>query len=568
MLSSPLTHITNIVSNVGQTLVVAPLEKLTLGGVDFLQSVATGKGRKYLAGEALPYLEGYFKNIGEGFKRFAGVMKGERAFTNLDVKRLPVATKGAKGVAEKVLSYPMRLLEGADQFFTALTQGAEEAGMAYRASKGIKVANIEAKAAEKAQYRLFRQGLFNENQGAVLDAIDTVTNKLLQARNSKNPIVSTISKFTIPFIQTPTNIFKQGLEYSPLGFTTAIGAKNKTEQIAKAILGSAIFAGGATLLASGRITGQEPIDTTNKQLWRQAGKQPYSIKFGDKWVSYQKLPPAFSFPLSMVAILNDLNENKKIDDTFLSLALRGISKNFQFLSDQSYAKSIGDFMSAAQGEQYSFERLLSNYPTQLIPFRALTGWMARLSDQSQREVDGEGFIEKQMQLLMMNYPGLIQKTPARLDKEGQPIPNQNRFWNALSPVRIQSENKKFADFLESNTKFKKETQIKQAQNDKEKEKIRPIYDQVQLLLQAGDNNKAQEIVNGLSDEEYTAYKKIKTSEKTKLTNKKEVDMFPLYQEIQSLLEVGNIEEATKMVDDMTDEEYRIYKILKDKFSPN
>jgi hypothetical protein len=148
MLSSPTTHIVNTFSNIINSGIVAPVEKAVTGGLDFLSSVITGKEHKYFAGERGAHLSGYFSNIRTGFTRFAEAVSGERPVTNLDLRNIPVATTGAKGAVAKTLAYPMRLLEAADQFFVALTQGGERASLSYRASKGVNVTLPEIQALE------------------------------------------------------------------------------------------------------------------------------------------------------------------------------------------------------------------------------------------------------------------------------------------------------------------------------------------------------------------------------------------------------------------------------------
>ena len=460
MLSSPLTHFVNAFSNAINGGLVAPIEKAVAGGLDWLGATITGRERKYFAGESAKHLAAYFSNIKEASANFAGVLSGKRATTNLDTRHIPVATTGVKGVIVKVLSVPMNVLEASDQFFTALTKAGEISSLEFRAAKGVSVGNIPTKAAEKAAYRLFRQDVFSEEQGHLLDAVDHLTNLVMMARGNKNPIVSNVAKFTVPFIRTPMNIFKQGLEYSPLGYVTLIGAANKTEQLSKAVIGSAVFAGASTLLMSGRVTWAEPINEADRNAFRAAGKQPYSVKIGNTWFSFQKMPPPVAFPFAMVALIDDSIKNKKLDQSTAELILSSIAKYGDFLADQSYAKSIGDLLGAMQGGESDWARVFGNIPQQLVPFRAFGGWLARLTDDIQRKPDPDGtFVEKQVQLLMMNIPGLSEKVPARTDVDGNPIESKNNEINAFSPIRTSTESPEAA------AEFEKLQQIRRMERE-------------------------------------------------------------------------------------------------------
>lgn len=493
MLTSPKTHIVNTFSNTVNSAIVAPVEKAITGGVDFLGSTITGNERKYFAGESGAYLKGYFGNVSEAFARLGDVLSGERASTNLDTRNIPLAPEGGiKGVAEKVLSFPLKMLEGMDQFFTALTAGGESAGLRYRASKGVEISltDLGVTPSDMAAYRLFRQELFPEGQGTLLNAIDELTSKMYSLRNSSNPVISLPARFSVPFIKTPMNIFKQGLEYSPIGFATLAGAAEKSPQIAKALIGSAVFATGAMMIASNRLTWAEPTNETEKSAFKDAGMQPYSLKIGNNWYSYQKLAPGLAFPLSMIALINQAQKDKKLDQSTGELILSAIAKYGEFLADQSYAKSFGDLISAISGGESSIAKLASNYPQQLIPFRALGGWMAKLLDDVQRKPDPQAnFVEKQVQLLMLNIPGLSQNVPARTNSKGEPIPANNNELNAVSPVQISTENPEKAAEYQHLIDIKKLEQQVTAENNLVKDVAQSTWNELSNL--PGDQIKAR-----------------------------------------------------------------------------
>lgn len=440
MLSSPSTHINNAFSNFGGSAIIAPIEKTITGTLDFLASPFT-KERKAFAGEGLAYAGGYGANVGNAAHKFADVLSGKAAETNLDTRGIPLATKGVGKGVYNVLNFPMKLLEATDQFFTTLSEGGERSALELRKSKGVNVGDIEKQVKEKAAYRLFRQEPGDKSQGYVLQAVDELTGLIQRARGSSNPITSTVAKYTLPFVRTPMNIFKQSVEYSPAGFMTIPGAKNKTEQLSKAILGTTAFAGASMLLASGRTTWAEPTGEKQKAAFRAAGMQPYSVKIGNQWVAYSKLPPALAANLALVSALHDAEESKTLNQSQTDAILEGVAKWGNFFADQSYVKQIGDLISATKGDAESFTRFFSNYPQQLVPYRALMGWITRIVDPYQRKIDTDGsLLEKQIQQLEMSIPGLSANVPMRLDNSGNPIENQNRLLNAFSPVRITNEN--------------------------------------------------------------------------------------------------------------------------------
>jgi hypothetical protein len=441
MLSSPRTHIVNIFSNLLNVGVVAPIEKTLTGGIDFFSHAITGGQREHFVGEGAVFAKGSLSNLKGAVNRAIEVMQGKSQITNLDTFRPPIATKGFKGFMAKSLDVPMKALEAADQFFMALTEGGSEAALRYRQSKGGKITgDIKIMAQEEARYRLYRQALNSPNEGALLKAIDFIPKKIMQARNSKNPVIRLVGRFTFPFIATPTNIAKQGLEYSPAGLFTAFGAKSSKEQISKTILGTLATAGAAMLLGSGRLTWAEPVDPDQKTAFRAAGKLPYAIKIGDKWVSYTNLPPAISANLAIISSLDNALKNKKLNETWVDAIMKSITSYGNFFADKSYFKQMGDMLAAVKGDPSAWSSYLSNFPQQVIPLRAFSGWIARMTDAYQRKVDyNSGFINTQVQLLMANIPYFNQQLNLRIDAEGDAVRNQYQYLNSLSPLQFSKE---------------------------------------------------------------------------------------------------------------------------------
>lgn len=103
------------------------------------------------------------------------------------------------------------------------------------------------------------------------------------------------------------------------------------------------------------------------------------------------------------------------------------------------------------------------------------------------------------------------------------------------------------------------------QNYLDKKAFQPTYDKIQQLVKDGNKEEAQKILNGLSDKDYSLYKKLKTADKTKETKGTKSDIYPTFQKIQDLISSGNTEEAQSLVDAMSDEEYKAYKSLKKTF---
>jgi hypothetical protein len=89
--------------------------------------------------------------------------------------------------------------------------------------------------------------------------------------------------------------------------------------------------------------------------------------------------------------------------------------------------------------------------------------------------------------------------------------------------------------------------------DPVKNKLQPTFDKVQQLKAEGKNNEASAIVEGLSNQDYETYKELKTVYNQQVAQKA-LDMKL----------TGNEQETEKLVDAMTDDQYKVYQNLKTK----
>lgn len=127
------------------------------------------------------------------------------------------------------------------------------------------------------------------------------------------------------------------------------------------------------------------------------------------------------------------------------------------------------------------------------------------------------------------------------------------------PVKFQSMNQI------SRNEFYKAVDAKTQSNAKDTRRIQPIYDHVQQLIEQGKDGEVQQIVDGLSNEDYAIYTKIKSSDKSKDTRDTEAKLYQTYQHIQDLKKQGKTAEVQKIVDDMSESDYHAYDLLRNRF---
>jgi hypothetical protein len=496
MLSSPNTHVVNTASNWQGTGLIAPLQKAIEGGLDFTRATITRKDRTRFAGEFAPYLVGYYSNVNNGIKAFTKVMKGQAANGNLDMKIIPLTTKDQKVLSkvEGTLNVVSRLLEGMDQFFTTMTSSGVESALQYRQQKGVKVPLATIQAKNETKYRLFRNELMVKDEGTLLNAIGYLANQVNTLRKAENPLVRTTAKLTFPFLVTPTNISKQAVEFTPLGVGTLPKNKDKTAQLAKMIIGASVVAMAAMLLGANRMTWGEPKDKKQKEAFKAAGLQPYSIKIGNNWVNYSRLHPALAFNLAILAAVYDSQKNGKLKEDAGTQILTALANVSQFYADATFLKNMSDIIDTTQGNISAPVKLASNYVTQFIPFRALAGWTNRFIDDVQRTVDPDAnILQKQLQYVMMQIPFLSSKLPARTGPSGEPIKNTNVLINAFTPNKVTTEDPDFKQLFDVGKvtseaqKGKTNEEIGKAIKDGDNQKARDIADKYNAEVTDGVN---------------------------------------------------------------------------------
>jgi len=437
MLSSPKTHIVNLTSNMIQTA-VQPARKALAGTYDWAISGLTKKERTQFASEAPVFVKKSLAAIPTAWKNAMDSFSGKKAITNLDIERIPSGNKFMKAY-----SFPLRALEAGDSFFRTIIREGELGSLKVKAKKlgkTIDETELFNQAEDFAKEAIFRGELKKQGQGWMLNAVDGLTSLINQAKMSSYRSVRWPAKIIAPFIQTPMNILKQGVEYSPLEFANMIKSKGNTaDQLAKATIGSIVFAGAGTLAQGGNTTWELPTNTKERNAFYAAGKQAYSIKVGNKWIAYTKLGP-LAYPIAMAAALTEALKTRQDDEQALVTAGRIGAMMGAFFTDQSYMQGIGDLVDAMRGDEYKLSRILANPPAQMVPYKSFITWVNRMVDPIYRKVDWtDGIPQAIAQSIMRDMPILSKSLPAYEDPMGQPSERQLPVLNAITPFTVTEE---------------------------------------------------------------------------------------------------------------------------------
>lgn len=472
ILSSPKTHIVNAFSNLIQMAGLNPLTRLSTGMVDLVASNLTGKPRERYISEIPKFYKGAINAVPEAFQNASDALQGKTFQERPDVKHIPTKSKFIDYATLGVGKYVPRALEASDIFFRTLIEQGEKEALAERFGGNPntkQLAQIEKEAKKRAEYYIFRQPIDPSNktgQGDLLSGIDRMTEAVYRFRDVPG------ARWFVRFVQTPMNILKQGIENSPAGILTLKGAKDKSEQMGKTIVGSMVFAGAYYMAMSGKSTWALPKGEQERKLFYQSGKVPYSVKIGDRWVSYSKLGP-LSYALAMASALHYYeNEGPNaLSDTAMEKGFKALAGVMGFFSDQSYVQSLGDLLKVFRLDPQG-AKLLTNVPTQLIPLSSFQRWVNGIIDPLYRKPSSGISVESMTDNLKSSIIGLSQTLPPQTDLFGKPSKKEDALINAFSPVQEKKSDPKMENLLNQQNK------VTQMQN-KAKRKTEDLTDKMQ-----------------------------------------------------------------------------------------
>lgn len=443
ILSSPATHLINTISNALATL-TSPVERLFSAAVDVPVAAIQKRPRARFFGEATRDLIGTRSGVTEGVQKALQIIK--KGYTAEDVVKLelrrPQAIRGPLGA---VINIPSRFLIASDVFFKSINQSAALHAQAYRMARqqgkrGKNLINTYAdlvanpppqlinRAGKIAKYRVFQK-----EAGPFIQAVAGLRKKL-RVGGTDGGTDGGIEplRFVIPFIETPVNLLKFGFERTPAGALTAFGKEGAdvSDQLGKALMGSFVAASIATAASEGKLTGAGPKNRKDRDRLFRAGWQPFSIKIGDRWVSYQRLEPFNQVFTQIATIFDEFVENEAPTSDKIQNVAVALGRN---LVDQSYLAGLSDVLNAVNDPERYGGNVLERFAGSLVPASSALRTATRAIDPTVRDPQG---IQEAIQATI---PGLSQQVRAKETSFGEPIVREGGAVRQAFPIRFTTE---------------------------------------------------------------------------------------------------------------------------------
>lgn len=449
LLSGPLTHATNMVSNTLTNLANIAELGVAAGIGAAREAVGIGGRERIFAGEVgervFSMVQGAQEGVIAARQAFADDAAASIATGKLDVRRpgaIPSVTVDIPGlgptqVGGATVRIPSRLLSAEDAFFQTLAKRQETSALAYRK------AMQEGLSGEKFAQRVAQ--LTADPTKEMLDEIGksqtylTFTKPLgPQGRKIQSAINHyPAMRFLVPFLRTPTNIIKYAGERTVLSsFSKEVranlsgrnGQVAQDTQLARLVIGTAVTVSALYWASSGMITGGGPSDPRARALLYATGWQPYSVKIGDTYYSYLRPLGPFGILLGVSADAAEISD--RADQTDLSeigkLAFASATTN---LLNQTWLQGPSDLAQALNDPERYGESYVQSLTSSLVP--SFLAQEARNQDPYLREARGiiDGWKSR--------IPGLSTSLLPRRDIWGEPIRREGGLGpDRLSPIYL------------------------------------------------------------------------------------------------------------------------------------
>lgn len=322
LLTNPHTHQVNMISNM-----------VTITGLGMQRFIAAlQKDSPIRFREGVEFFHGLMLSQKEAIKNSTQAFKtGQTGFGTgkIELPRIRATSKETldfHGTTGKAFAYGMdyygrmvgvvgKGLAAGDEYAKTISYNAQVRALATRdgVSKGLSgdklknhIANLsnEPNAVMKADALDFANySTFTRELGTTGKAMQTII-----ARNSE-------LRFIVPFIKTPTNIFKFTYEHTPLAFLSSnvrkeleAGGAREALALSKIGFGTSLMMISADWAQNGIITGAAPSDAKTRAALYSTGWRPYSIKLGDGYYSYSRFEPLATL-LGLSADMNQIISN-------------------------------------------------------------------------------------------------------------------------------------------------------------------------------------------------------------------------------------------------------------------
>jgi len=444
ILSGIPTHVVNTVSNTLWLSFQIPHRVLTTS-LEAVAATLKRRPREQFFNETLPFLGGMVKGTKRGKKavwdviRFNKIQEAESKWAQEVGFALGAwdrsNNKFVRGVG-KAITVPTKGLRAMDVMANAIGYQAELQAYARRASnkKGL-----TGSARKQFEINFLKDPPADAHKTALefgkyvtfMSDPGKISSWIIQGREQIPG-----GRLIIPFVNTIGNLLKRGVEMTPgVGLLISKGQK-PTEVVAKQIEGLLVGMYAWEKFDVGEITGAPPKNKAEYDAFYRAGKKPWAIKMGDKWVEYRRVEP-FNTILATVASVRENYANAKGDDSKSEILFNMANDIKNNYLESSYLQGATRFMNR-RGE---FKKFPPQLASSLVPFSGFWRSINRAI-----EAGGEGTAKVRegndwLRAFSQVIPGISGKMPAKITVWGEEVELEGGVFRQWLPYRWSTDRK-------------------------------------------------------------------------------------------------------------------------------
>ena len=474
MLANPRTHIRNMVGNVAMGKTQRIKDKLA-GGIEgivnkFNPEMERTKTIAFANKKTKEFVKEDFKNIDVQSRLELNENKYNPQ-SRLQNSRKTFKHDIFEKTLGKLFNLNDNLLEAEDGL--GLKSSYKKALADYITSNKIDVDNITDKQLSKARNYAIEQA-----KEATFHQANSIASAINQF-SGKNKLTKGVTDAVLPFVKTPMNVAKAGMEYNPAGllktltYDTAklrkgdININKYIDNLSKGLTGTGIAVLGYALADAGMLKASGGDDDKKENYDEATGSQAYSIEIAGKTYSLDWLAPvgiplftgaeAYSIQKSGTEEKNNVSsdDNKKINQILKSLEnwSNAMSKSMSPMSEMSMISGLTSALSSYNEDKLSAmgTNAVKSYVNQFVP--TLIGQIAKTSDEYERSTTSTktGLISKAIDQTKLQItskiPGLRKTLPIKTDiwgnkqkQEGNlPIRALNNFINPSTVKEVTKD---------------------------------------------------------------------------------------------------------------------------------
>lgn len=428
ILSGLRTHIRNIFGNTTNLAFHAASQGPAVA-FDAARSAVTGQKRSIYLSELKPQAVGAVMGIKQGIDDALFTVK--HGYTPKALGTFDVPRPELPGGGKNPFNWVGRTLEAEDQLFYGINYNRELYGRLYAKARGQGLTGEKlvnqiadwklnppreiAAAADKAALH----AVFKEDPGKWVEGI--------LAAKKNIPWLD----FVMPFVKTPGNIIRQGIEATPAALVTqqtrnalAKGGRESAEAVGRAATGTAALAALAYWAANGKISGTGPTDPEERAALMESGWRPNSVQVGKNWYSFDQIQP-LAQPLYAIAnAFDSYRAEGKVDP---GKVVGAVGKA---MIDQSFLSGVSDLNNAMSDPDRYFEQFASRMVQGAVPFSGMARNITQAVDQTVREPKGAADAVKSV------IPGVSKSVDPKLDRMGSEVKRTGGAAAQLTPFNI------------------------------------------------------------------------------------------------------------------------------------